>query len=141
MTKYHGIQVIDFRNQQLLSNFEKSQDVMSMVVNNENLYLGVRSHSIRHSILRTEPSTDSPEIETLKIENQGSLDPPHYDILTNLCLIKKSKLVSASKDKIIKLWDLPSNPNTKPKLITQIDKPHQTSHISCLLGNQYENNV
>ena len=48
----------------------------------------------------------------------------------------QGKLVSGSKDKIIKLWNVSSN-QEDASLIAQINNPHQTNHISCLLGNKY----
>ena len=75
--KYKGIQVLDFRKESIIESYEKSQDIMSMVINQDTIYMGLRSHSIRQSALTTYLQDDG--LPTLRLGTMNTFDPPHYD--------------------------------------------------------------
>lgn len=77
---------------QAMEEKERSQDIHTFASSGKTLYYGTRNHSVRRM---TFGSWDV----------QSPFEPPHLDTVTGMT-VKGDRLISGSKDKHLKLWDL-----------------------------------
>jgi len=83
------IQIIIFRP---IEEKEKNQDVFSLALTSQHLFMGCRNHSVYPINLKT--------FETLP-----AFEPPHFDAVTSLATLSDDVLVSGSRDKNLRQWD------------------------------------
>jgi len=84
----------DLRSLNPLEEKEKNQDIFSMMSYNGTLYYGCRNHQVRR-------------VNLMNMESLAPFDPPHFDVVTSLAVVK-DYLVSGSRDKNLRLWNLDS---------------------------------
>ena len=84
---------------------EKNQDIMTMTRRGNVIYNGCRNHYIRR-------------IRVNAMQSMTPLDPPHYDTISGFSWMA-GNLVSASKDRVLKLWEV-GKKDKKPTLINQV---------------------
>lgn len=89
------------------------------------IYNGCRSHYIRR-------------MKVNSMQSMTPLEPPHYDSISGLSWIGEH-LISASKDRVIKVWDV-GKKEKKPLLVNQVFNANK-DYIRILKGNQAENLV
>ena len=74
---------------------EKNQDVFSLSLTQENLFMGCRNHYVYPINLKT-------------FETQRPFEPPHFDAVTSLAQLQDDSLISGSRDKNLRCWDTKS---------------------------------
>lgn len=84
---------------------EKNQDIMAVTRRGNVIYNGCRSHYIRR-------------IRVNSMQSMTPLEPPHYDTISGFSWMG-GNLVSASKDRVLKLWDV-GKKDKKPSLSNQV---------------------
>lgn len=86
-----------------LGNFHKGT-IFSLFTTEKYLFSGSRDHSINVFTMDN--------LELVK-----KLHPPHYDGVNSFCLLPNSLLLSASRDKSIKVWNIANEEMPQDKII------------------------
>jgi len=87
-----GLFVWDLRSLNPLEEKERDQEISSMVTHNGVLYYGNQNHQVR-------------SLKLSNMEPHVPFEPSHEDPITSLSILN-DQLVSSSKDRTMKLWDL-----------------------------------
>ncbi len=62
-------------------------------------------------------------VQTLEFVKK--MDPPHYDGVSTICSVSDTLLLSASRDKVVKLWNVGTGDILQEKKIMEINAAHQ----------------
>jgi len=114
------IKIWDLTNFKLVKtlNYHKGS-VFALHLTPRYLFSGSRDHSINVFNLDT-------------LEFMKKIDPPHYDGVNTFCSLSDTLLLSASRDKVIKLWNTANDDIVQDKII---NNAHQ-DWINCLCKHE-----